>query len=118
MTTLVERIAAPVRLDQAVERLASPDASITDVRAVLHLLSMSVDVDPMRMQALIGLANRVLGRFSAQVMYAPPTALNELVRDSEAPCKAAHLGCIENVVEWQGDYCSRSCELADERTRP
>lgn len=118
MTTAVDALAAPARLNVAVERLASDDATITDVRAVLHLLANSNDVDAMRTQALLALASRALGRFSTQVLYAPPAALNELVRDSEAPCKAAHLGCIENVVDWQGDYCSVSCELSDGRTRP
>lgn len=117
--SVIETLAALSRLDRAITRVCADDATLTDVRSLLDVLTKAdPPVDPIRTQGLLTLANRALGRFSGHVLYAPPAALNDLVADAVGPCKAAHLGCINDVALWDGDWCSRSCEVEDQGTRP
>lgn len=105
--TSIEQIAAPARLDRHVAAMVGDEPTLTDISAVLHLISTH-EVDAMRMQALCALAARALGKFDARTRYAPPSALAELVADSLRPCKNER--CFEQLAPWDEDTCGdRDC---------
>lgn len=113
----VEFAAAPAQLERHIARMVGDEPTLVDISAVLHLLGTADDVDGVRIQSLCYLAARALGKFSADVLCAPPEALNALVRDAEASCKAEHVGCLNNVQEWTSEdgYCSPTCRVQDMR---
>jgi hypothetical protein len=114
--SVTELVARPARLDAAVARMTGPDATLTDISAVLHLIGTADEVDGVRIQSLCYLAARALGNFDADSRCAPPLALAEVVRDARQAC--ANRGtCAEYVLPWiyDGSYCSPTCRAEDAR---
>lgn len=136
-TSVVEATGASARLDAAVRELLQCDSTLDDVAAVLRLLGKLdldaiagpvVDADITRRQSIaLGrvqalcwmLAKQLTERWDPETRCAPPSALREVVREVAVPCGAAHLGCLENVLPWQGDgaFCTDDCLVAHMRSQ-
>jgi hypothetical protein len=111
-------LAAETRLDRCLAALDSDDATLADVRNVLHVLGRSLTpVDPVRLMGVCMRLSGVLGRYSADVLGAPPAALNDVVRDSLVGCRNDLCGA--KVAPWSDAHngcCDGPCQTAWLRT--
>jgi len=113
-----DTLAAETQLDRCVALLDRDDATLTDIRIVLHALGRGgTPVDPIRLTGICMRLAGVLAQYDSEVREAPPAALNDVVRDSLVGCRNDL--CGEKVAPWNDDYsgcCGPSCETTWLRT--
>jgi hypothetical protein len=117
-TSPLDALATETQLDRCVALLDRDDATLTDIRAVVHALGRSTTpVDPIQLTGICMRLAGILDRYDSEVREAPPAALNDVVRDSLVGCRNDL--CGEKVAPWNDDYsgcCSVACETTWLRT--
>lgn len=115
-------------VDDAIRAVCQSESTLDDLAFLLSRLgsvpseqiAATVPMTAGRLQALCAfVAKQLTERWDPETRCAPPLALREVVREVAVPCGAAHLGCLENVLPWQGDgaFCTDDCLIAHMRSQ-